>query len=164
MKAEIKVPTGNVIGIGKLKIFTTKIFSHNIPTLSFIVSYNGDRYTASCLHLLLDASAKSDIDAVQRLSKVCEDYVIRLFEQGEESAWNQLHELFTADCISEFWNAYRDVQLNLAERGITTESSEIKTLQKMVEMYQEEINRLQNSEDSKLKIDVVSYERIEEAA
>lgn len=49
MAFAIRVPTGEVVGIGKLKVFATKEFPHEIPTFSFLVAKADDgRFLASC--------------------------------------------------------------------------------------------------------------------
>lgn len=170
MKTKIIIPTGEVVGIGKLKVFTTKSFKFIIPTLSFIVARDGDCYIASCLHLLLDASAKNINDAVDRLCKVCEDFMISIFENNESDAWDQLHELFTSHCLTEFWDAYRDVQLNLSEKGINTDGTFINSLTSKIEEKNKEIEKLKEelavfnqSDDKKndpIQISVVSFQEV----
>ena len=174
MKLSIKIPTGEVVGIGKLKVFTTKSFQYKIPTLSFIVAKNNDRYTASCLHLLLDASAKTVQDSVEKLCKVCEEFMISLFSKDEKHAWEQLHELFTSHSAIDFWDAYRDIQLNLSERGINTDGTFINSLTSKIEEKNQEIRNLKKElaefkkskteEPDVIVIDVVSYDKVEEEA
>lgn len=162
MKEEIKIPTGLVVGIGKIKVFKTKQFPHNIPTLSFIVAKEGESYTASCLHLLLDATAKNENDAINSLRNVCCDFLSDLFSSGIDSAWEQLHELFTTDCVNEFWAGYRDCQLNLAEKGIDTSDSIIKSLTKRIKELKAELAQYEDSK-KEIEIDVVEYDQVNKA-
>lgn len=158
MKREIRIPTGIVTAIGKFKVFRTEQFNYNIPTLSFIVAKKDGVFTASCLHLLLDASGKNDMEAIKSLQDACVDFLSDLFKQGDETAWEQLHDLFTADCISEFWNGYRDFQLNLSEKNVSTESTMVQVLTKKIEQLQKELDEYK--EDPKeINIDVVSLDR-----
>ena len=159
MENKITIPTGEVIAIGKLKVFQTKIFTHSIPTLSFIVAKKEGVYTASCLQLLLDASGKSDKEAVESLQNVCKDFLYTIFENNKDSAWTQLHELFTTDCINDFWNAYRHYQLNIYETGGNTESNIVNTLAKKVEELQKQIAEYEESKEE-INVDVVAYEKV----
>lgn len=122
MKDKIKIPTGIVTAIGNLKVFKSELFNYNIPTLSFIVAKNDENiYTASCIHLLIDANGKNDIEAIERLKVACKDFLIDIFNNNQVNAWEQLHELFTSACTKDFWNGYRDFQLNLSEKNISTD-------------------------------------------
>ena len=158
MKDKITIPTGEVTAIGKLKVFQTEQFNHNIPTLSFIVAKKGDVYTASCLHLLLDASAKTDIEAIENLKAVCEDYLTDIFKENENDAWEILHELFTSTCINEFWNGYRDFQLNLSEKNVNTESTMINYLTEKIKELEKQLAEYKETR-KEINIDVVAYDR-----
>lgn len=158
MKKEIKIPTGIVMAIGKFKVFQTEQFKYSIPTLSFIVARKDNVYTASCLHLLLDASGKNDVEAINNLRDACEEYLTDIFNEDEKNAWEQLHELFTADCIGEFWNGYRDFQLNLSEKNVSTDSTMVKFLTQRIEQLKKQLAEYEETR-KEISIDVVSLDR-----
>lgn len=160
MKQVIKIPTGNVVGIGKFKVFTTQSFNYSIPTLSFIVAKEGERYTASCLHLLLDASATNDFDAIKNLQKACYDFLSELFKNDENTAWEQLGELFKADCIKEFWDGYKDCQIALCKKGLDLDKTTLENnLLKRIAELEQQLEKYEKSTE-KLEIDVVSYKPV----
>lgn len=159
MKKDITVPTGKVIGIGKLKVFTTEYFPYIIPTLSFIVAKDDTgSYTASCIHLLLDSSADNDREAVERLQQNCKSFLSDLFEQmDKDAAWNELHELVNSRCSEPFWKAYRDIQLNLSEKGIELKFEKEKFYEKRVKELESQIAVLKSIKAS-MDVRVVSYQ------
>ena len=46
-------------------------------------------------------------------------------EKTKNNAWKQLHELYSDPTSKEYWNAYHDMQLNWAEKGISTDTKQI---------------------------------------
>ena len=166
MKENITVPTGKVVGIGKLKVFTTEDFPFVIPTLSFLVAKSDDgNYTASCLHLLLDSSANSDRDAVDRLQQNCKDFLTDLFGCGMDrnAIWNELHELINSKSAAPFWAAYRDVQLNLAEIGVDLKFEREKFYEARIKELEAQIEAMRNIR-APMEVRVVSYQSYEVAA
>ena len=166
MKENITVPTGKVVGIGKLKVFTTEDFPFVIPTLSFLVARADDgNYTASCLHLLLDSSANSDRDAVDRLQQNCKDFLADLFGCGMEknAIWNELHELINSKSAAPFWEAYRDVQFNLAEIGVDLKFEREKFYEARIKELEAQIEAMKNLR-APMEVRVVSYQSYEVAA
>lgn len=160
MKAEIKVPTGTVIGIGKIKVFATEDFEKEIPTLSFIVAENEGRFTGTCIPLCLDCSADSTKEVCDKLSKLCEDFLSDLFKYNPDNAWSQLHELFNSEASDEFRKAYYDVQLNLAEKGIPYTSGMEDYLSKRLKEAEEELAIYKQGLKQQIKADVVSFEKL----
>lgn len=166
MTKDIILPMGKVVGIGKLKVFTTTDFPYVIPTLSFIVTQSDDKsYTASCLHLLLDSSADNDKDAVDRLNENCSDFLKTLFSGkiSKENAWSELYELVNSDCTSEYWKAYRSVQFLLAEKGIDLKFEKEKFYEKRIQELQNQIEILKNVQNE-FESRVVSYQTYGDAA
>ena len=162
MKEDIIAPTGQVVGIGKLKVLTNNTFPYKIPTLSFIVTKSEDGiYTASCLHLLLDSCGANEKEAIKELGCTCTDFLKTIFHNNEISPWEQLHELFTMD-IPEWWNAYRDFQLNLAEKNVNTDNDFITALQKRIKELEKEIEEIKK--DSSLQLKIVDYEELKQTA
>ena len=125
MTLDITVLAGEVIGIGKLKIFATEDFSHIIPTLSFVVAKdNKGIFTATCIQLLIDGDGGTPNAAMKSMGAHVKDFLTTLFgnDKTKEQAWAQLHDLYQDSFAEPYWNAYRNVQLNLAEQGINTDS------------------------------------------
>ena len=159
MENKITIPTGEVIAIGKFKVFKTEQFPYTIQTLSFVVAKKNDVYTASCLHLVLDASAKNDIDAVVALQKVCQDFLLTIFNNNEDFAWEQINDLVQSESVIEYWNAYRSSQVILSKKGISTDGSYVDSLSKKIERLKKELKEYKAS-DNKIDIDVVEYDKV----
>lgn len=165
MRQNITVPTGKVIGIGKLKVFASDDFPYIVPTLSFVVAKTEKgEYTASCMQLLLDGAADNEMDAVKRLNKSCKNFLQQLFHRLEPAdAWEQLHELMEDTSSSEYWTAYRDMQLNLAEHGIDLKFEREKFYEERIKELQRQIERLREVSDQ-FQVEVVAYQSLGEAA
>ena len=58
-----------------------------------------------------------------------------MFTRNEirDFAWKRLHELYNTAVMQQYWQAYRDFQLNLTENGVSTDTKRV---------YQEEISKL----------------------
>lgn len=160
MKENITVPTGTVVGIGKIKVFTTENFKKVIPTLSFIVAEQEGRFTGTCIPLCLDCSADSTKEVCDKLSNLCEEFLSDLFGYNSENAWNQLHELFNSEAGNDFRKAYYDVQLNLAEKGISYTSDMEDYLSKRLEEAEEELQLYKQGLKKQIYADVVSFEKL----
>lgn len=163
MKENITVPTGKVVGIGKIKVFTTEDFPFVIPTLSFLVARSEDgSYTASCLHLLLDSSASNDRDAVDRLQENCKDFLKDLFccDMDKQAVWAELHELINSKCAYPYWEAYRDVQYNLAEKGVDLKFEREKFYEERIHELEAQIETMRNIR-APMEVHVVSYQSYE---
>lgn len=163
MKENIKVPTGKVVGIGKLKVFTTEDFPFVIPTLSFIVARADDgTFTATCMQLSLDVSASDESVTVRCLAEGCCNFLKMLFRnsQDNDSAWLQLHELFKSDDVKEFKDAYTDAQLNLSEKGIEIKSRYEKYLEARIQEISQELEIYKGRKSDEMKVDVINYEKV----
>lgn len=157
MKTKITIPTGIVTAIGKFKVFKTEKFNYNIPVLVFIVAKKDEIYTASCIHLLLDASGKTEDEAISRLQKACGNYLINLFKKDDKLAWDVLDELFTSSCANEFWNGYQEFKLYLSAKNITMETNMEKYLLKKIQNLMEQLDKWNSSKET-INIDIVSYD------
>ena len=166
MKKNIEVPTGEVVGIGKLKIITRDIFPHEIPTLSFIVAKkdNGN-YTASCLELMIDGHANKQTEAIKRMADSGVEFLASMFDKmPTEKVWDELHELFT-ESIPEWQNAYKHFQLNLAESGVSTDAAIVEKLTKRIKELENEREQYQTESGKKeLSAKVIKYQTTGAAA
>jgi len=151
MNQTVKVSRGEVIGIGKVKIPRTMEFKYEIPMLSFLVIQepNG-KFISSCIHLRIDGYGIADDasvdDMIDSISSFLKANFIRL---SISDAWENLKDLsHTDDYTTELWNAYRDVQFNLASRGIPTDS--VESLRKRITQMQRRIEQLE-SENAELR-------------
>ena len=120
--------SGVAVGIGKLKIFASEKFPHEIPTFSFIVSKDkSGSFTATCLQLVIDGYGDTPNAAAENMQEHVVDFLDTLFSQKSPRipAWEQLHNLYSEPVMTEYWNAYHDMQLNLAERGVCTDTRRV---------------------------------------
>ncbi|MBR6295231.1 MAG: hypothetical protein IKR40_01990 [Treponema sp.] len=122
MKTINNIESGKVVGIGKLKIFMTENFPHEIPTLSFVMAKDKEgRFVATCIQLIIEGVGETTEAAMENMRSHVMEYLQTLFsELDSEDVWNQIHELFNEPMMQELWSVYRDFQLNLAEQGIST--------------------------------------------
>lgn len=151
MGQTVKVSRGNVVGIGKLKIPRTVDFVHEIPMLSFLVveDPNGG-FVSSCMHLQIDGYGTAEDTAVDSMVNGINAFLKSNFSRlpiGD--AWFNLKDLSHVDAETmELWNAYRDVQFNLASMGIPTDS--VESLKKRISQLQHRVDQLE-SENTQLK-------------
>jgi len=152
MEQTVKISRGNVVGIGKVKIPRTQDFNHEIPMLSFLVIQETDGgFVSTCIHLQIDGYGKTDNAAVQDMIDNAAYFLKANFSRlSIDEAWFNLKNLCRDDSatITELWNAYRDVQFNLAALGIPTDNIEI--LKQRIAQLQLRINQLE-SENACLK-------------
>lgn len=160
MKENIEIPTGKVVGIGKIKVFATDDFQKEIPTLSFIVAESKGRYTGTCIPLCIDCSADSLKEVCDKLRSLCESFLSDLFKYNPDNAWNQLHDLFNSEASEDFRKAYYDVQLNLGERGISYTSGMEDYLLNKLKQAKEELEMYKNGKNQTIKADVVSFAKV----
>lgn len=164
MKANITVPAGDVVGIGKLKVFSTQDFQHEIPTLSFLVAQTPTKdFHAQCIQLCMDGNGITPNAAIDAMCNNCISYLHMIFEnekmKGKE--WNMLHELFTME-NDDLWTAYHDVQLNLAEQGRSVDFKE--ALCKRIGDLEKQIADLRALMESKQRFDIKVVDYEEQAA
>ncbi len=155
MKPAVTVPTGDVVGIGKLKVFPTKEFPHEIPTLSFLVAKAEDgRFVASCLQMLIDGEGDSEEDAIKSMERGCVGYLDTIFASKKTNPWEVLLELFT-EPLGDYWNAYKTMQINFAKKGISTSLQTV--LEKKIRQLEDELDKYKNNKLPPSK--VVSYQK-----
>lgn len=152
MSRTVRVSRGNVVGIGKVKIPRTQEFDFEIPMLSFLVIEEGNGgFVSSCLHLQIDGYGAADDAAVEDMINNINYFLkVNFSRLSIDDAWLNLKELCHAeDAVAiELWNAYRDVQINLAAMGIPTDS--VESLKKRIAQMQRRIEQLE-SENVQLK-------------
>ena len=167
MNQTVRVTRGNVVGIGKVKIPRTMDFDYEIPMLSFLViKEKKGNFVASCIHLQLDGYGTADDTAVDDMINNIDYFLKTNFSRlTKEEAWSNLRELSHVDQdTTELWNAYRDVQFNLAAQGIPTDN--VESLRKKIDQMQRRIDQLetQNASLRKELSLIVDYTPLKEAA
>ncbi|MBD5442108.1 MAG: hypothetical protein HDR34_01675 [Treponema sp.] len=156
MVSAIKVPTGEVVGIGKLKVFPTEKFQHEIPTFSFLVAKSDDgRFVASCLQMVTDGEGDSEEEAIKSMERGCLGYLKTIFDSNKIDPWDMLRELFN-EPLEEYWSAYKTMQVNLAEKGINTDFQA--ALEKQIQQLTEELNMYKKNKKS-LQLKIVLYQK-----
>jgi len=167
VKNTVKVSRGEVVGIGKVKIPRTTEFSHEIPMLSFLVIQEADgKFISSCIHLRIDGYGSADDASVDNMIDGINSFLKANFTRlSDDDAWENLKDLcHIDDDTAELWNAYRDVQFNLAAMGVPTDSAE--SLRKKIAQMQRRIEQLE-TENAELKEElslIVDYTPLRTAA
>ncbi|MBD5435548.1 MAG: hypothetical protein HDR36_03390 [Treponema sp.] len=159
MKEIENIESGKVVGIGKLKIFMTEKFKHEIPTLSFIMAKDKDgRFVATCIQLIVEGFGETTDAAMESMRSHVMEYLETLFSKLEvDDAWEQMHELFNENSMQGLWSAYRDFQLNLAQQGIST-SMRSALYNKIAELEKQIADLKASAEkNEKFEIRVVDY-------
>jgi len=128
MAQVVKISRGDVVGIGRIKITKTPDFNYEIPMFSFLVLKDTDGdFVSSCIHLQLDGYGKTEDTAVASMISGVGDFLsVNFSKLSPEDAWLNLKDLCHTDnpATIELWNAYHDVQLNLASVGVPTDNFE----------------------------------------
>jgi hypothetical protein len=163
----VRVSRGNVVGIGKVKIPRTAEFDHEIPMLSFLVIEEGNGgFVSSCIHLQIDGYGVKDDSAVDDMITNINYFLKTNFSRlSKGDAWQNLKDLSHVDNDTmELWNAYRDIQFDLAELGIPTDS--VESLRKKIDQMQLRIAQLEahNAELMKELSLIVDYTPLRVAA
>ena len=144
-----QIISGQVLGIGKLKVPRTLEFNYEIPMLSFLVIKKPEGgFTSTCIHLLVDGYG-NDIDvAVNDMIAAIESFLCSNFEHlSIDDAWNNLKDLAHSDeYTSPLWNAYRDFQFDLAANGKSTDS--VKALKKRIRQLRKRIEQLEKENEA----------------
>lgn len=145
------ITLNQVVGIGKIKMPRTLDFNYEIPMLSFIVLKKDDgKFVSTCLHLLVDGYGTAVDVAVGDMIEAIESFLRSNFDNLSTSdAWNNLKDLAHAtEYTYPLWNAYRDVQFNLAAIGQSTDT--VEALRKRIRQLNKHIEQLEN-ENKELK-------------
>ncbi len=157
MKNDVSVPSGKVVGIGKMKVFFTENFPHEIPTLSFVVAKTEDeRYVASCIHLATDGEGASEKEAISNMEKHCRSYLDSIFSDDKIKPWDEIQELFS-EPMEEYWKAYRIMQVNFAEKGISTSIQN--ALEEKITQLTNEIAALKEK-NRQTSLKVIAYQKV----
>jgi hypothetical protein len=159
MNQAVRVSRGTVVGIGKVKIPRTQEFYHEIPMLSFLVIEEAhNSFISSCMHLQIDGYGSADDDAVDDMITNINGFLkVNFSKLSIDDAWHNLKDLSHVDQETmELWNAYRDIQFDLAAVGIPTDS--VEALRKRIDQMQRRIDQLE-SENAQLKeeLTIVDY-------
>jgi hypothetical protein len=135
---------GEVVGIGKIKVFPSNKLPYEIPMLSFLVIKEGENvFTSACIHLHIDGDGVSPEEARENMKDHILEFLHTNFadKRPDGPAWDHLKELFLLDeQNSELWNAYRTLQVKFAQDGIHTDITS--ELLDRIEYLQNQINKL----------------------
>lgn len=162
-KEKLMLSRGEVVGIGKLKIFPSSNCPHEIPMLSFMVIKTPVTYVSVCVQLLIEGNGETPEKARESMKISCLSFLETNFTHKDckENGWENLKELFkSSDLNNELWNDYREIQLILAEEGVCTDISEvfsnhIKELKKQIIDLKKEIKEIK--EDYSFVGKIVQY-------
>lgn len=159
------VSRGEVIGIGKLKVFPSVNFAYEIPILSFMVIKTSEKYVSICVQLFIEGSGDTADEAQKAMQASCYSFLQINFshEYCRENAWENLKNLFKSNELNnELWNAYREIQLILAENGVCTDikirmKRRIEDLEKQI--VELTVNKEKEKEDNDFfYLEIVKYE------
>ena len=144
MNQTVKISRGDVVGIGKIKVFPSNKLPYEIPMLSFVVVKEGENiYSSICIHLRIDGDGASPEEARENMKDHIIEFLYANFNEGraEGPAWDHLRELFLLDEVThELWDAYRTAQIRYSQSGINTDITA--ELLDRIERLQNQINRL----------------------
>jgi hypothetical protein len=143
-KGQVITSRGEVVGIGKIKVFPSNTLPYEIPMLSFLVVKEAEYvYTSICIHLHIDGDGSSPEEARENMKDHILDFLHENFteERAQGPAWDYLKELFSLDDTTcELWDAYRTLQVKFSQDGIKTDITA--ELLDRIESLQNQINKL----------------------
>jgi hypothetical protein len=143
-KGNVTTSRGEVVGIGKIKVFPSNNLPYEIPMLSFLVVKEQENvYSSICIHLHIDGDGASPEEARENMKDHILDFLHENFtkERAQGPAWDHLKELFLLDeATRELWDAYRTLQVKFSQDGIQTDITA--DLLDRIEYLQNQINRL----------------------
>jgi hypothetical protein len=125
MDHTIEISRGTVVGIGKIRIPKTKEYNYDIPMLSFLVIKEKDEsFVSICIQLQLDGYATTeDIAIVNMIDHIKHFLKVNFTKLPIDEVWSKLKDLYHIDNnVIELWNAYHDIQLNLAAKRISIDN------------------------------------------
>ena len=141
---DITTARGEVVGIGKIKVFPSNNLPYEIPMLSFLVVKEAENtYSSICIHLRIDGDGSSPEEARENMKDHILDFLQVNFteERAQGPAWDHLKELFLLDDTTrELWDAYRTLQVQFSQDGIKTDITA--ELLDRIENLQNQINKL----------------------
>jgi len=140
----VRISRGNVVGIGKLKVFPSNTLPYEIPMLSFLVVQEQENtYSSICIHLHIDGDGASPEEARENMKDHIIEFLYENFKgnRAEGPAWDHLKELFKIDDTTrELWDAYRTSQIKYSQDGIQTDITS--ELLDRIERLHNQISRL----------------------
>jgi hypothetical protein len=143
-QGNVTTSRGEVVGIGKIKVFPSNRLPYEIPMLSFLVVKEQENvYSSICIHLRIDGDGASPEEARENMKDHILDFLHENFTKKREQgpAWDHLKDLFLLDDTTrELWNAYRALQVQFAQDGIQTDITA--DLLDKIENLQNQINKL----------------------
>jgi hypothetical protein len=143
-RGNITTSRGEVVGIGKIKVFPSNNLPYEIPMLSFlVVEEQENTYVSICIHLHIDGDGASPEEARENMKDHIIEFLYTNFkgDRSEGTAWDYLNELFLLDAdTSELWDAYRTAQIRYAKSGIQTDVTA--ELLDRIEHLQNQVNKL----------------------
>lgn len=143
-KANVIISRGEVVGIGKIKVFPSNNLPYEIPMLSFLVVKEQENvYSSICIHLHIDGDGASPEAARENMKDHILDFLHENFtkERANGLAWDHLKDLFLLDdATKELWDAYRTLQVKFAQDGIKTDITS--ELLDRIEYLHNQINKL----------------------
>jgi hypothetical protein len=143
-KGNVTTSRGEVVGIGKIKVFPSNNLPYEIPMLSFLVVKEQENvYSSICIHLHIDGDGSSPEEARENMKDHILDFLQENFteERAQGPAWDHLKELFLLDdTTGELWDAYRTLQVKFSQDGIQTDITA--ELLDRIEYLQNQINKL----------------------
>jgi hypothetical protein len=143
-KDKVTTSRGEVVGIGKLKVFPSNNLPYEIPMLSFLVVKEQENiYSSICIHLHIDGDGSSPEEAREVMKDHILDFLQENFtkERAQGLAWDHLKNLFLLDTTThELWDAYRTLQVQFSQDGIQTDITA--ELLDRIEYLQNQINKL----------------------
>jgi hypothetical protein len=98
--SRVKTSRGEVVGIGKIKIFPSNTLPYKIPMLSFLVTREQENvYSSICIHLHIDGDGSSPEEAREKMKDNIIGFLNASFteERARGPAWDHLKELFLLD-------------------------------------------------------------------
>jgi hypothetical protein len=175
MEEQIKTYSGEVLGIGKLKVPRSPDFDFIIPMLSFLVLKESEGgYVSTCIHLQIDGYGQTEWDAILDMLDSVTFFLRENFTnpQCKDMAWPRLEELLHESTHQEtkLWDAYHRVQVRLSMLGRATDQTEelwnwIKQLQKRVERLEDTAaQKIEKGLNSLLWLIKIGYTPLDRAA
>jgi hypothetical protein len=144
MNNTVKISRGDVVGIGKIKVFPSNTLPYEIPMLSFLVVKEQENiYSSICIHLHIDGDGSSPEEARENMKDHILDFLYDNFRENraEGPAWDHLNDLFLIDdTTKELWDAYRSSQIKYSQSGIKTDITA--DLLDKIEKLENQLNRL----------------------
>jgi len=140
----VKISRGDVVGIGKIKVFPSNTLPYEIPMLSFLVVKERENiYSSICIHLHIDGDGASPEEARENMKDHILEFLYSNFEDNRAAgpAWDHLNELFLIDnTTKELWDAYRTSQVKYSQNGIITDITA--ELLDKIERLENQLNKL----------------------